>query len=322
MKFSKEVKIGISMVVVLIMTYWGILFLKGLNVLEPKTTYTIVVDDASGMEVSTAVLVRGVKIGSITAINLESVKSNIEVEVTLDSDFDIPNDSYVELFEGSIMSAPKLTIIPGKSNENYLSGDSIQYRFRPSLMQTFDIISSKLLVIFEQVDTIMNGVNQVLSSQNIQNIGETFDNLNKVSNNANNMLISQKDKLNNIMSNFENLSRSLNEATPEVKQILENMTQVTGTVNETLPEMMQQMTNILNNIQSPDGTLGKLLNNDEVYNNLDSSLKNMSILLEDLKLNPKRYVQFSLIQRSTPDEKAEMKRQKAEIKKKKAESKK
>ena len=318
MKLSKEVKIGISTVLVLIMTYWGINYLKGLNVLEPKTTYKMIIDDATGMEVSTSVLVRGVKIGSVSAIKLESIKSKIEVEITINSDYDIPSDSYMQLFESSIMSATKLTIIPGTSATNYSIGDAIEYRYSPSMMQSINAISAKLFATFDKVDTLLNSVNAVLSEKNVENIGATLENLTKVSENANDMVVAQKDRLNNIMSNFESLSTSLNASTPEIKQILENMSLVTGSINQSLPEMMQQIDNILKSVQSPEGTLGKLLNNDAVYNNLDLTLKNMSLLLEDLKLNPKKYVQFSLIQRQTAEEKADAK---AEKLKRKAEAK-
>ncbi len=314
MKITKEAKIGISTIIVLFATYWGINFLKGLNIFDQRNQYYMSIDEATGMEVSTPVYVRGVKIGSITAINLESIKSKILIELTISAKYDIPSDSYLHLEEGAIMDAPKLKLVPGVADTYFNEGDTLSFRFKPTMMQTFNIISDKLFVILDRVDTLMASTNKVLSPENINSLSTTMKNLESATNSANDLIVSQKAKLNRIMTNFDNISKTISEATPELKQTLSNFHLMSNDLKLTIPEAVENINTVLKKVNSKDGSVGKLLNDESLYNNLDTTLVNISTLLDDLKANPKKYVRFSVFEKRTYEEKLKDKQDKKKYK--------
>lgn len=315
MKITKEAKIGISAIVVIIMVYWGINLLKGLNIFEGKKTYYMSINDASDIEVSTAILMRGVRVGSVTKVKMEGVNSGILVEMIINSDYDLPKDSYAKLSVGAIMSAPTLQLIPGVSNIVYNSGDTIPFKVGVSMMQTIDILSEKLALIMDKLDTTLIGVNTVLSESNINNISESLHNFTEASKDAASIIAKQEITLSRIMSNLDKITTDFNEATPEIKQILSNLKSTTGSLDSYIPILIRDVNETLNKINSEDGTMGKLINNKDVYNNLDASLINLATLINDIKQNPGKYVKVSMFEKLSPLEKEKRRKEKILIKK-------
>lgn len=297
MRISKEAKIGISALLVLIMVYWGINFLKGLNVIERNNLYHLSIEDATGMEVSSALLVRGYRVGSVTGMKLNSMKSNVVVDIIIRSTYDIPNDSYVQIAEGAIMDAPTLKLVPGVSNSFYEDGDTIKFVKSASMMDKFNAIGDQLLSLTSNLQTTVGQINKLLAQENIDNISASMRNIRDLSDNANKMVVTQNGNLDRILKNAEQITKTLNEATPDFKEAIANINKLSGGLNETLPNTINNINSILEKINSTDGTIGKLLNDDSAYNDLDKALVDLSALLTDLKNNPKKYVHFSLFGR-------------------------
>lgn len=314
MKISKEAKIGISALVVIVIVYWGISFLKGMNVLKNKEIYYISISDATGVMASTAITTKGVTIGSVVGVELPSMESDILVKLVINSEYKIPKDSYIAIKGGSIMDTPKLALIAGDSAEVLSEGDTINFRTSSSMMESIDAITTKLTSVLSKVDTLMGNVNRVVNDDTIENLNETFKNLNEVTASASDLIGSQKVRLDRIMTNMDNITKTFSDATPEFKATLSNLESMTGSMNVSLPAILTDIENILSKVKSEDGTVGKLLNNEDLYNNLDTTLINLSILLEDLKNNPKNYVQFSVFEKRSPAEKELHRLEKKKIK--------
>lgn len=315
MKISKEVKIGISALIVLILMYWGINFLKGLSVFESKKDYYMTVEDATGITISSAVTVQGIKIGSVSNIEMTALNSPIKITLILSGDYGIPNDSYLTLSEGSIMSAAVLRLIPGTSNKMTENGGAIRYVYEPGLMQSMSEIVSKMTGVLTEVEILMANVNKIMTDSTINNVSSTLKNINKLSGDASSIISTQKNRIGRILENFESMSKTFNEATPEFNEAINNLNIISRDVKSSLPNMLTNIDSIIIKLKSPDGTFGKLMNNDELYSDLDSALVNMSLLIDDIKLNPKKYINVTVFEKLSPREKENHRLEKIQIKK-------
>lgn len=303
MRVSKEVKIGLSALVVLVMVYWGINFLKGLNVVERNNLYHLSLEDATGIEVSSALLVRGYRVGSVTDMKLHSMKSNIVVEIIVRRNYQIPVDSYVQIAEGAIMDAPTLKLVPGVSSDYYQDGDTIPFVKVATMMDKFNTVAGQLVSLTSTLQATVTQVNKLLAQENIDNLSVAMKNVKDVTGNLNNMVVTQNRNLDRILKNAEMITQTLNEATPDFKEAIANINKLSGGLSETLPQTVDRINALLEKINSTDGTIGKLLNDDSAYNDLDKALVDLSALLTDLKKNPKRYVHFSLFGKKDKPEK-------------------
>lgn len=290
--FTKEVKIGITAILALAVIYTGFIFLKGINLFNDTYTYYVKINNINGLTPQSDVLVSGMKIGSVKSINYNPEERNILIAIEVNKEFTIIKGSTACLTK-EMLASTKLEInLPANSYLPLEPGDTIIGKETTDLMASASEIVPQIQNLLPKMDSILTSINTILIDPSIQtsihNIEALTTELRTTTNEVNNLLA--KD-VPSILNKTDAICYNMEIATNNLKDI--DFKGVESNVNTTL-QSLQLFTNKLNNENS---NLGLLLNDNSLYHNLDSTLYNASALLKDLRLQPKRYVHFSLFGR-------------------------
>lgn len=303
-KLSREARIGIFGLAVMICLYLGVNFIKSRNVFSKDNTFYAVYDQAEGIEVSSPVVIKGFKVGTIEKVNFDIKTTNVIVKMTIRKEYPIPVDSKAKIASSSLLGGKQLEIMLGNSNSVYTNGDTVRTVIEPGLMQIagseYEKLKTQASTMIEQVSKALFAVNEVLSQQNVANLSATLANLESVSKSFDNMVGDKKSDLNVTLGNIASLSGSLRDYTPMFESSLLNISRAT----DSLPALVFNATSALDKLNGTltkmergEGTLGKIVNDQELYDNLNNATLNLDLLLKDIKTNPKRYINVSVFGR-------------------------
>ena len=303
MKIRKEFKIGIFAIVVIAVSWWGIKWLGGRNVLLTSDTYYVYYDNASGLQESSRVKLRGVVVGNVQEITLE--RDRVLVELSIESKYRdlIPSNSIAELGAAGILGGVEVAILQGDATDVIEPGTEIQGRIKEDMIGA---LADKGTELMEGLNTTISGVNTLLSA-NSQQITNLVANLENMTASINALINASAGDIETAVDNLGSFTAVLAENTGRVESMLENLDTVTSDLAEAelvtkLSATVESVNGVLASLQGGEGSVGKLLNDNKLYDELSSASANLSLLLEDLKANPMRYVHFSLF--GSDDEKA------------------
>ena len=317
MKIRKEFKIGVFAVAVILVSWWGIKWLQGQNMLLSSSSYYAYYDDVSGLMVSSRVKLRGVQIGNVQDIELEGEKVRVEMLIEDEYAALIPVNSVAELGAASLMGGTEIVIIQGDATEMVKPDAVITGRIKPDLVGT---MSEKAGELLDGLNTTVDGINTLLST-NSEAINNMITNLEAMTSSINSMLNAARHDLNGTLSNLRTFTGTLAANSGRIEAMIGNIDQVTTDLAEAnfveqLSSTLSSLDTIVTSIENGDGTAGMLINDKALYQSLNDAGDNLAKLLEDLKANPMRYVHFSLFGKSEEQiaEKAARKAAKAEKK--------
>lgn len=287
---TKEVKIGIAGIVALCILFYGLNYLKGINMFQPSHHIYAKFENVNGLTKSSPVFADGVRVGIIRDIFYDySVAKNVIVEVELHNELRIPKGSNAELVS-ELMGGVRMNILLANNpREKYNMGDTIPGIVNTGMMETAAKMLPQIEQMLPKLDSILSSLNAILGDKNIpktlNSIQQTTANLAVVSSQMKGLMSNDipqfTQKLNTIGDNFVVISHNL-------KKI--DYAQTMQKVDSTL-ENVKLLTDKLN---SKNNTIGLLFNDPQLYNNLNTTSANAASLLEDLKSHPKRYVHFSI----------------------------
>ena len=303
MKIKKELKIGVIALAILALTYWGVSFLKGKNLFKKQYTYCAVYPNLDEVKVSAAVYIKGVKIGSVTAINLPSIDSESSISLTILEKYALPINSVAVMRSASIMGGKAIDIIVGDSDKFLKNRDTIRTKVQESPLAMVDDIADNANNVMDSLEVSLTMVNKLLSQKNVDNISAALSDLSDMSNNINKVVVSQQKNISEIVESLQQVTMDLKMSTPALKSAMNNIDTLSGNIKNSLPITMNKIDSLLIAITDENGTLGKLLTDSEVYDNANLTLANLSVLLEDLKENPSRYVHLSVFGKKDKSEK-------------------
>tara|TARA_B100000963_G_scaffold31151_1_gene23056 strand:+ start:1 stop:708 length:708 start_codon:yes stop_codon:yes gene_type:complete len=218
----------------------------------------------------------------------------------IDSDFNFSKNSIAELYESGLIGGKAIAIIPVyDDSESSVSGDVLRSRIKPGLTE---LVNQRLTPLQEKIESVMVSADALLVNVNsvfdkktkseikgsISKLEQTISSFEKTSNSLQNLIESNKNSINNSLQNFSNISDNLSDMSETFSEA-----EFKQTVNG-LKSSIESFNNLITNVNRGEGSMGKLFKDEKLYNNLESSLGQLESLLEDLKLNPKRYVHFSL----------------------------
>jgi phospholipid/cholesterol/gamma-HCH transport system substrate-binding protein len=289
--FTKEVTIAVVTLVSLFVLYSGLNYLKGKNIFKPANHYYVSIPNVSELQVSSPIFVEGFKVGIVNSIEYDfNRQGNIVVHISLDKNMKVETGSYAELKSGLTSGAFLSLKLNKYVSSDYQVGVTLEGVAGVGLM---DKLSSDLLPQIENIlprlDSILLGiqvlVNHPALAQSLDNIQATTANLQKTSDGLNALLAKDvpaiTSNLNKVSSDFTVVSANL-----KALDIQHTLT--------TVDKAMQNIDQMTKQLNSSDNSLGLLLNDRSLYVHLDSTARNASNLLLDLKQNPKRYVHFSV----------------------------
>ena len=311
LKLSKEIKAALFVLLGIFLFLIGFNFLNGTSLFKSENTLYAVYDQVEGLQSGTKVTVNGLTIGKVSSINFLPKTDKILVSFTVRNDLQFSKNSVAELYEAGLIGGKSIAIIPVYDQETFLaSGDTLQSRIKPGLT---DVVGSeiaplqkKLDTVLSDADTLIGALNTILDDQAQSGLNEAFSNLsttvtnlNTISSDLSNILSSQGENINTTLENLAETSDNLNQITDSLSQA--NLKGVITKFESTATNLNL----VLSSINRGEGSLGKLIKGDALYNNLEASTKEVELLIKDLKEHPKRYVHFSLFGKKETPYKAE-----------------
>ncbi len=313
MKRSTFVKIGLIVSLSIFGLLWGLNFLKGKGAFSNDESFYVVYDRIDGLEVTNPVLINGFKIGQVRDIHfLPGLSGKIVVEVALKSGLTLPQGTVARIYSSDLMGTKAVELILGKVETIHNSGDTLIPDFEGSLQELVSIqmlpLKNKAESLMKEMEDAIEIVNVIFNedtrediSSSFKNIKATFANLEKSSTNIDSIVSTGKHRIDNILLYTESITKNLETHNRELANAMHNISAITDSLAQanlkqvisTTYAVMLQVEEITRKINKSEGTIGLLVNNDTLYQNLEDVSYNLNRLVEDLRLNPKRYVQFS-----------------------------
>lgn len=298
---KKEIKIALTAIVALVLLFIGLNFLKGINVFKSTNTYYVKFKDVAGLAVSNPVYANGYPVGIVRTINYDYQRGeNVVVAIELDDDMRVPAQTRAEL-ETELMGGVKMLLVLGPNPaKNIEQGDTIQGGMHLGAMDKLNDMIPTVEKMLPKLDSIMDNLNRLTGdpalAATLHNAQAITDNLKESSIQLNSMM--RKD-LPPMLANLKSASANANRLTANLAAI--DVQTTINSVNATLTsahnlanQLGDMSTSLDRKLKSKDNTLGLLLNDTNVYDNLNSTLRNADSLMIDLKAHPKRYVHFSV----------------------------
>ena len=290
---KKEVKIGLFGIVALVVLVMGINFLKGLSVFHMDKVYYISFRDAKAIAKSSHVYADGVPVGRVTDLIYNFRKpGNILVEVSVDPRLVMPMRT-TAVIETSLMGASTLSLILGRDSVNaYQPGDTIPGMERIGMMEQAGDIVPDVREVVQKVDTLITTLNTLVSDPNLRaaiaDVHEITANLTVTTKHLNKLL--EKD-VPQLAATYDEVGRNVNTFVSHLNTL--NLQHTLASVDKTIKDVDAMILAV----QSPNGTLGALMKDRALYDNLNHTVQSADSLVTDLKAHPKRYVHFSVFGR-------------------------
>lgn len=306
MKVSNETKIGALTVISITLLILGFNFLKGKNLIEKKATIYIAFEKVNGLNMADMIKINGLKVGGVEDMQeTDANLSGIIVAFHLTRAINIPNDSYAQLITNPLGSS-FIELVMGKSTTFVKDGDTLKSAQTKGLIQdlqdklepTIENLNKTLASLDETVKRVGN----VFDEEAKQNIGKTLKDLSLATDQINSMLAPGKGSIAKSVDNIAGISGNLKNNNDSITMIIGNLTKVSrdissaeiGNTIQQLETASVNLNQILNGIKEGKGSLGMLTKDETLYKNLSSTSNSLNILLQDLRLHPKRYVQVSV----------------------------
>lgn len=293
MKISREVKTAILVLSGIALFIYLFTFLKGEDLFTTTNTYYTEFD-YNALSTSSSVTIKGNKVGKIEEIKYDFESGKTRVAFSVNPKLEFSKNSIIRLYETGLMGGNALAIVRANDNDVAQPGDFLKSEVQPglitSLKSNFSGISSDLDSTIRSADTLMTNLNKLVVDESDEGLQSTIAELNTtlksfktLSNSIQNVIKQNDAKIASVLDNFEKTSKDLSELSADLKEI--DLSKTVNNLNTTLDGIHGIMASIDNN----EGTIGKLLNDDSLYNNLEAASKEMELLLLDIKLHPARY---------------------------------
>jgi phospholipid/cholesterol/gamma-HCH transport system substrate-binding protein len=299
LKITREIKTAILVLASILLFIWGYYFLKGRDLLSNYATFLVKYENVDGLVTSAPVTINGLIVGKVNSIKLNDDWSSV-VELQINGDYKITKNSIAELYSPGPIGGKQVAIVPNKETQEVaVSGDylvsTIKLGLTDQVSNEIKPIKDKLNSVLENANTMLININQVLDAKTKENLRNSLENLNatlaefkEVSKSANSMLAENKTKISATMTNVENASSNFSKMSDSLAK---------ANIGETVKKLENTLASVdklMSDIQSGKGTLGKLAKDEAMYNNCTKASKELELLLQDLRLNPIRYVNVSL----------------------------
>lgn len=301
MKLSKEIKTAILVLSGILLFIFIFYYLKGENILDNSKKISAIYDNVEGLAPSAAVTINGHKIGKVQSIHFTNdLSGKLNVNMLIDSDFEFSKNSTAQLYEAGLIGGKAIAIIPAFDGApNVESGDLLSSDVKPGLT---DLVNQRLTPLQEKMETMMVSADTLLVNLNtlfdaqtksnikssIAELSTTIASFKSTSESLNDLVVDNSSSIGQTITNFNKISEDLTSLSTSL--VAADFDTIMADLKSTISSFNQ----LLSAIENGEGSVGKLMKDEAVYNNLEGATKQLEELLEDMKLNPKRYVHFSL----------------------------
>jgi len=298
---SKEFKIGFVAILSIIVLFVGVNYLKGLNILKQNRDFYAEYDSIDGLKVGSSVFVNGYQVGVVSNIDLLANKNkSLLVVISVEKDFAIPENTICKIVNQDIMGTKSIRLVLGESGSLAQNGDTLISGVESSLQ---DEVSAQILPLkikteelIGSIDSVMTIITAVLNqdarenlSNSLQSLDQTFVLMSQTMMKVDQLVDQNDNRISSIVKNLEANNT-------EITNILTNFSDISDAiVKSNIKDLLTSLEQTSEKINDSSGSLGMLINDKDLYSNLENSSKELESLIRDIKENPKRYVGFSLI---------------------------
>ncbi|TVR40312.1 MAG: MCE family protein [Bacteroidia bacterium] len=309
MKFGKkagrEIKLGVFLTIALFLFVWGINYLKGVDIFSGRIRFHVQFEDASGLLETNQVTVSGVKIGQVSRIAFHPDGSGrVIVTAIIDRQLFVPEDSEIYL-TGGLIGERELKITLGNSSRSIQKGDTIPGYVQPDIM---DVLSTQIVPFRDraerlmiQTDSLLTAINTLLNEKSIRDIQYSIEDFQRTMA----TLARESDRFANIMASVESITTNIEENHEVLNHIIENINEMSETLASedfrniilNTASSVEAVSAMVEKINAGEGSAGMLLQDDSLYHNLNEASRQLELLLEDIRENPRRYFNISVFGR-------------------------
>lgn len=299
MKITREIKTGILVLTSVLLFIWGYNYLKGKDLFNSYTFFYAEYENVEGLAASAPVTINGLVIGKVKAITLTE-KGTLLVQIQINTDFPVSKSSTVAIYDASLIGGKQLAIRPNYNDKNIAeSGDYLIGVVQPSLFDSLGDKASPVMAKFEKVmtsvDKLVLNFNGVLDDKakadlkkSLAELSVTMEQFHKVAANANVILDENKGQLKTVVTNFNKVSNNFVKISDSLNKA--DLGKTVRNLNATLSKVDV----VMKGLESGKGTMGKLLKDESLYTDLDKTSKELGLLMQDIRLNPTRYINVSV----------------------------
>ncbi len=298
MKISREIKAATLVISGIFLFIYLFSFLKGEDIFSSSNTYYTEFD-YNALSTASPVTIKGNNVGKVTDVTYMFETGKTRVAFTVNPKLQFSKNSIIRLYETGLMGGNALAVITANDNDYAKDGDILQSEIQPglitSLRQNFTGLSSDLDSSIRAADTLFVNLNELIADnsetgikQTIAELNSTLKSFKSLSESIQSVVQQNDDKITLLVDNFGTTSENLKLLSEDLQNV-----QISKTINN-LDSTLVAMNAIISSLERGEGSVGKLLKDDNLYNNLQGASLQLEQLLEDMKLNPKRYVHFSL----------------------------
>jgi len=308
MKITNETKVGVLAAVAIAVLIIGYSFLKGNDVFSRENEFYAIYSRVDGLTVSKPVLVNGYQIGRVSDLTLQA-DGRILVQFKIDPEYGIPKNTIAKLESTDLLGGKAIVFELGNGSEFASDGDTLNANIKQDLMDQVEPVQKKAEQIIARMDSVLTSVNSTLSpdfqrnfDRSFASIARTLETLERTTTTVDALVGTQSSKISGIMSNLESISSNFKNNNESITSIINNFEKVSDDVAKAnfvqtitaANNAVAELQLVVNKVNSGNGTLSQLINDERMYNNLNNAASNLDKLMIDLKANPKRYVSFSI----------------------------
>lgn len=311
MKIANETKVGILATVAIAILILGYSFLKGNDVFTNESVYYARYARVDGLTVSKPVLVNGYQIGRVSGMTLLP-SGEILTEFKVNRQYSVPTNTIARIASTDLLGGKAIVFDLGDSPDYAVSGDTLQANIQKNILEQVEPVQKKAEALVAVLDSILSSVNNTINPQfqkninrSIASIANTLSTLENTAVQVDGIVGTQKSKLSGILSNMEAISTNFKNNNEQITNIFKNLENISdqaakadfAQTMENANKAVSDFQSMVANIEQGNGSLGKLLNDDQLYNNLENASNSLDELIIDMKKHPNRYVHFSVFGR-------------------------
>lgn len=303
MKLSNEVKTGILVTAALAALLWGLNYLKGKDLFTSRNKYYAVYDDVDGLVKSNPVLMNGFRIGIVDNISfMPDHSGRLVLTLLITEDVFVSKNSVAQIFDSDLIGTKALRIQLGNDPTALADKDTLYGEVDKGLAGTFAPLKDKAESLVQNLDSVMLMLRQTFNQDFRQNLQSGVGHLNHTLASIDEMVGSDQGKFRIMIANLSSITTNLKNNNEKITNILQNLNAISDSLTqvhfaETIrkaDDVLIQTKDLMVKINNGQGSLGLLVNDKSLYNNLDSTAHNLDILIKDLHEHPKKYVHFSV----------------------------
>lgn len=302
MKHAKEFKIGVFFVVVMVASFFLINYLRGEDIFNKEIEVIARYENVEGLVASAPVYIKGYKAGKVSQVTYFPETGDFEVICSVRKEFCVPEDSRMAIYGVDIMGTKGVRIDLGSSDRVVKDGGMLQSYVEAGLVDGLATeigpLLSKVSATLDSLGVTVSGVNRVLSEKNTASISNTIAHLEGTMSDVRNIAAAVEGRsaeLEIFISNLSELSESFNGIAAKVDTTVADVNELMMTLNKAdLDKVVASLNALLENVNNPDGSVGKLLTDDSVYNSVDELLNDVDTVIKKIKENPKKYLKISV----------------------------